>query len=170
MLSQSSSATRPRLGSPPGTPRHNVKTISQQVRTQVWEAWYGSDAYQATCSISWCANKYVWFHAHTYRYKFPYGWHVAHRVARAEGGDLELSNLQPVCSACNLSMGKKTVTDWNEALSRDNTDVRGGSKFQVRDVPSADLQRALVEYFKTIASTITSTVTLHREVCISTYV
>lgn len=41
--------------------------------------------------------------------------HCGHIQAEAEGGDTCLSNLVPVCSKCNLSMGKRNMLCFKNA-------------------------------------------------------
>jgi hypothetical protein len=36
-----------------------------------------------------------------------YTWHVAHIQSFKEGGEDDLINFRPICTSCNLSMGKK---------------------------------------------------------------
>lgn len=40
--------------------------------------------------------------------------HMAHDLSHSEGGDETVDNLYPCCGGCNLSMGTKTYTEWQE--------------------------------------------------------
>lgn len=44
--------------------------------------------------------------------------HCAHDVAEADGGQAGIDNLYPCCATCNLSMGKKTYSEFKESFAR----------------------------------------------------
>jgi len=82
---------------------HRKETIPKALREQVWKRYIG-DKYDSKCVISWCTNRISAF-----------DFHVGHDVPESKGGTLEISNLRPICSRCNLSMGSKySIKEWDE--------------------------------------------------------
>ena len=80
-------------------------TIPRAVREQVWLIHMGC-TYQNTCPVKWCQNTITVF-----------DFHVAHDVPESKGGSHNLSNLKPICSRCNLSMGKQyTIKEWEDSF------------------------------------------------------
>lgn len=78
-------------------------SIPQAVRQQVWIQ-YNGYVFKHKCHIKWCKNEISVFN-----------YHVGHNIPRSKGGTLELNNLKPICSNCNLSMSDKyTIEEWNK--------------------------------------------------------
>lgn len=44
--------------------------------------------------------------------------HVGHVIATSKGGNNESSNLRPVCSLCNKSMGTRNMDDFKKSLAK----------------------------------------------------
>jgi hypothetical protein len=80
--------------------------IPRALREQVWIT-YAGRVFQCKCFVQWCQNTMTVF-----------DFHVGHDIPESRGGSLDIGNLRPICSRCNLSMGNKyTVTEWAK-LSR----------------------------------------------------
>ena len=76
-------------------------TIPKALRNQVWVQ-YNGPVFRKKCYIKWCTNTIDVFN-----------FHVGHNIPRSKGGTIELKNLRPLCSACNLSMSDKyTIDEW----------------------------------------------------------
>ena len=79
-----------------------MSSIPKALRQQVWLQYIGEN-FKDQCRIVWCTNTISVFN-----------YHVGHNIPRSKGGTLELSNLQPICSNCNLSMSDNyTIDEWN---------------------------------------------------------
>ena len=79
----------------------NKKNIPTAIRQQVWLT-YAGPVFQTKCLVPWCKNLMSVF-----------DYHVGHNIPESKGGLTEISNLRPICSRCNLSMGKTyTITEW----------------------------------------------------------
>ena len=79
------------------------KPIPKAVREQVWLVNMGK-YYEKKCYINWCNNKINVF-----------DYHVGHDIPESKGGDLNIDNLKPICSRCNLSMSDNyTIQQWNK--------------------------------------------------------
>jgi 5-methylcytosine-specific restriction endonuclease McrA len=99
--------TRSKSQPPPTVALSYTKAaIPKALREQVWVT-YAGRRYDSKCLVPWCANRMT-----------VYDFHVGHNVPESQGGATDISNLVPICSRCNLSMGSQyTVTEW-AALSR----------------------------------------------------
>lgn len=77
-------------------------TIPKKLRQQCWENVCGK-VYSHKCYVSWCTTEIdVWT------------FEVGHNLAEANGGTLDLSNLFPICSLCNKSMGTTSIDEWSK--------------------------------------------------------
>ena len=82
--------------------------IPKAVREQVWIK-YNLKKYNSKCYIHWCKN-----------YIDVFNFHVGHNIPESKGGTLDIENLRPICSRCNLSMSNNyTIDEW-EKLSKQN--------------------------------------------------
>jgi hypothetical protein len=78
------------------------KNIPRALREQVWLK-YSGEEFSIKCPVRWCNNKINVF-----------DFHVGHNKPEKDGGTLDISNLLPICSKCNLSMGSQyTIDEWN---------------------------------------------------------
>ena len=76
--------------------------IPKALREQVWLKNIGHQ-YEHKCLIDWCQNTISVF-----------DFHVGHNIPESHGGKTDITNLKPICSRCNLSMGSQyTITEWN---------------------------------------------------------
>jgi hypothetical protein len=77
--------------------------IPKALREQVW-IYYAKKHFEIKCPISWCNNKIN-----------PFDFHVGHNIPESKGGTLDINNLRPICSRCNLSMGAQyTIEEWDK--------------------------------------------------------
>lgn len=75
--------------------------IPRALREQVWIT-YAGRRFQRKCWVPWCKNTMSCF-----------DFHVGHNIPESQGGTLEIHNLRPICSRCNLSMSDKhTISEW----------------------------------------------------------
>lgn len=78
------------------------RNIPKAIRQQAWLDKMG-EKYKGKCNISWCENVISVF-----------DFHCGHDIPHSKGGTLDISNLHPICSSCNLGMGDKyTIKQWN---------------------------------------------------------
>lgn len=83
------------------------KGIPKAIREQVWIKYIGHN-YKCKCKVRWCKNTISVF-----------DFHVGHNKPRSKGGDLDISNLLPICSRCNHSMSNSyTIDQWNKTQPR----------------------------------------------------
>jgi 5-methylcytosine-specific restriction endonuclease McrA len=81
--------------------------IPKAIREQVWLRYIGKH-FSSKCYIHWCQNDLNVF-----------DFHVGHNIPDSKGGDLDISNLRPICSRCNLSMSNTyTIDQWNKTQPR----------------------------------------------------
>ena len=93
----------------PKEPKEPKATIPKALREQVWLTHMGR-RYEGKCVVRWCKNNMT-----------VHDFHVGHDIPESKGGATELSNLKPICSRCNLSMGSQySIQEWI-ALSRPST-------------------------------------------------
>jgi hypothetical protein len=92
--------TGPALPSSPTTSppaHHEREPIPRTMRNFVWVEYHGENNIGA-CYC--CGAQIGRYHA---------GWHCAHVVAEAKGGETRVENLRPCCRHCNLSMGDQNL-------------------------------------------------------------
>ena len=76
--------------------------IPKALREEVWR-YYNHKHYEAKCYVKWCTNRITVF-----------DFEVGHNIPESKGGSLDLTNLRPICSRCNSSMGNHyTIDEWN---------------------------------------------------------
>ena len=87
-------------------PHAHVKaTIPRALREQVWLRYAGRQ-FERRCYVSWCTNRMTVF-----------DFHAGHDIPESKGGSTDISNLRPICSRCNVSMGSQySICEW-ERLS-----------------------------------------------------
>ena len=84
-------------------PKEPKATIPKALREQVWLTHMGR-RYEGKCIVAWCKNNMT-----------VHDFHVGHDIPESKGGATELSNLLPICSRCNLSMGSQySVKEWTK--------------------------------------------------------
>ena len=87
---------------------HNHKeTIPKRIRELVWTT-NNSETFSTKCFVTWCENKINVFN-----------FQVGHDIPESKGGTLDIDNLKPICSNCNLSMSNKyTITEWCKLIKK----------------------------------------------------
>ena len=81
--------------------RKRKARIPKAIREQCWIKHMGK-TYESTCYVDWCDNQITVF-----------DFQVGHDIPESKGGTLNLNNLRPICSRCNLSMGNQyTIQEW----------------------------------------------------------
>ncbi len=87
----------------PTSPKVAKQKIPKALREQVWLHYVGKQ-YETKCPIVWCTNKIT-----------VNNYHVGHNIPESKGGTLDMKNLRPICSSCNLSMADNyTIDEWNK--------------------------------------------------------
>ena len=77
-------------------------TIPKALREQVWLTHVGR-RYESKCIVPWCKNIMT-----------VHDFNVGHDIPESKGGATDITNLLPICSRCNLSMGSQyTVQEWS---------------------------------------------------------
>lgn len=85
---------------------YRKRPIPKALREQVWLTQMGR-VFEAKCKVSWCSNKITVF-----------DFQCGHNIPESKGGKTTLSNLIPICSRCNISMGDGyTITEWNKKFA-----------------------------------------------------
>lgn len=77
------------------SPARRKANIPHQVKEEVWRLYGGS--------LCWCCQR----EPVTVKNK-----HFGHIVAEAEGGEVSVDNLRPICANCNLRMGTKNMYEF----------------------------------------------------------
>lgn len=86
----------------PKKPHSRKASIPRALREQVWLK-YMQNKLSGKCTVHWCHNTINAF-----------DFHVGHDIPESKGGTLDISNLRPICSRCNLSMSSNyTIEQWN---------------------------------------------------------
>lgn len=86
--------------------------IPKAIREHVWITYFGR-VFEHTCYVRWCHNNINVF-----------DFQVGHDKPESKGGTLDIDNLRPICSRCNLSMSDKyTIKEWSR-LGRERTCIR----------------------------------------------
>lgn len=75
-------------------------TIPSYVKTLVWNQYVGEDMPRTRCL---CCRK-AWINYQ--------GFHCGHVIAEANGGDLTITNLRPICAGCNLAMKTENMQEF----------------------------------------------------------
>ena len=112
------------------TPKKRKKKISPQVRFDVWKTYIGNFI-EAKC---FCCRKNS-ITPFTYCNTF----HAGHITAEANGGEITIGNLLPICKDCNSSMG---ATNWDEYINI-------YTNFSVR-IYGDNLPKTTIKHIKTI--------------------
>jgi 5-methylcytosine-specific restriction endonuclease McrA len=76
------------------------KTIPKHIRKIVWDTYIGNDIIKHKCL---CCKKTTICNTE---------FHCGHVIAENKGGTQEITNLRPICAACNLSMGTMNIIEY----------------------------------------------------------
>jgi len=88
--------------------------IPKAIREQVWLVNFG-EVFKNKCYVHWCDNIINVF-----------DFHVGHDQPESKGGTLDINNLKPICSRCNLSMSDNyTIQEWQKLtpIKDDNNNI-----------------------------------------------
>jgi 5-methylcytosine-specific restriction endonuclease McrA len=86
------------------TPVHiRRKNIPKHIKTLVWNKFIGSDIAQAKCMS--CREEMISIRS----------FHCGHVIAESLGGDVTITNLRPICAACNASMGIQSMNEFTSS-------------------------------------------------------
>ena len=87
--------------------RYRKATIPKTLRAAVWNKYIGEEIGATACIV--CKNNRI------SQLNFVCG----HVVAESCGGPTTVSNLRPICSQCNLSMGKQNLYQFKREYFND---------------------------------------------------
>ena len=82
----------------------NKKKISSTLKRLVWNTNIGEEIGKTKCLC--CKSTDI----------TQMSFHCGHVVAEANGGELIVSNLKPICQNCNSSMGTKNMNDFMDTF------------------------------------------------------
>lgn len=88
------------------TTRAPKQYIPKAMKRLVWDTYIGEDVGKALCT---CCN-------HVYIRQIEF--HCGHVVAEANGGQLNIDNLRPICAQCNLSMRTMNMEEFKKMFAR----------------------------------------------------
>jgi len=92
---------------------YKKKKIPKAIREQLWIQKVGRK-FESKCKTTWCKNKITVF-----------DFQAGHDVPECKGGSCEITNLVPICSRCNLSMGSQhTFNEWCKKGKEDSKWIR----------------------------------------------
>jgi hypothetical protein len=94
------SPPKKKQSTPPPPTQRKRKHIPKKVRDDVWNRYIGDNIAQHRCL---CCKQTV--------IKMT-EFHVGHVKSVRDGGDDSVSNLRPICAACNLSMGTQNMIEF----------------------------------------------------------
>lgn len=90
----------------PPLKKRRKQTIPKALKIAVWKKCVGMEVGTTFCSV--CGTNTI----------SQMDFQCGHIIAEAEGGETILSNLQPICSKCNQSMGKKNLNSFKDTYFR----------------------------------------------------
>lgn len=77
------------------------KSIPKKIRDELWFKYFGYETAKGYCYVCNCE---------LHMSKFEAG----HVISDAEGGDVIIDNLRPICSGCNKSMGNENLYEYRK--------------------------------------------------------
>lgn len=92
------------------------KNIPKAIKQHVWLYHIGTK-FQDKCTVKWCNNTITVFNYHT-----------GHNIPESKGGTINIDNLRPICSNCNLSMNDKySIDEWNYLCIKNKNNIKNNS-------------------------------------------
>ena len=134
-------ARLPRIPKPTRLPKQVFTTkepIPKRIRELVWTTNNG-ETFTHKCFVSWCDNNINVFN-----------FQVGHDIPESKGGTIDIHNLKPICSNCNLSMSNKySITEWSKLIDmKDMKHVEDKNDKKIND--SNDTKSTLFTKIKNI--------------------
>lgn len=80
--------------------KKHKKGICQSKKRDVWYTYVGKEIGSSMCLC--CKNEEI----------TQINFHCGHIISEKDGGTLDIVNLRPICSKCNLSMGSENMNDF----------------------------------------------------------
>ena len=123
------------------------ENIPKRIRELVWTTNNG-ETFSHKCYVSWCDNTINVFN-----------FQVGHDIPESKGGTIDIDNLKPICSSCNLSMSNKyTITEWSKLIDMNNTIEKKNNKNDKNDIvkhnDSSEKTSILITKIKNILPTL----------------
>lgn len=87
------------------------QTIPKAVKTAVWHTYIGEEIGKTKCMC--CEITEIT------QMKF----HCGHIIAEANGGEINVNNLMPICECCNKSMGTKNLNEFKKLLQLNPSNI-----------------------------------------------
>lgn len=110
--------------------------ISAALREQVWVQHQGEN-FRAKCAVTWCQNKITVF-----------DFQCGHDIPESKGGPTDITNLYPICSKCNLSMGNQyTFKEWCALYTSINAQKKQEEQPQSQPFPKKPFKRSWKDFF-----------------------
>lgn len=110
--------------------------ISAALREQVWIQHQGEN-FRAKCAVTWCQNKITVF-----------DFQCGHDIPESKGGPTDITNLYPICSKCNLSMGNQyTFKEWCALCVSVNKNINLNTQEQPQPFPKKLFKRSWKDFF-----------------------
>ena len=82
---------------------YHKKIIPIALKREVWIHTNGEN-FKAKCYVKWCSNIIT-----------PFTFETGHDIPESKGGKTIITNLYPICSSCNKSMGNRyTIAEFSE--------------------------------------------------------
>jgi 5-methylcytosine-specific restriction endonuclease McrA len=82
------------------------RRITASLRENVWILQNGRK-FDSKCAVKWCNTIITVF-----------DFECGHNVAHTKGGATDISNLLPICSKCNKSMGTTSISEFSQQVVR----------------------------------------------------
>ena len=103
------------------------KSIPRALREQVWLLYCGERNFKHKCLVTWCENLIT-----------PFSFEVGHNIPESKGGTIDISNLRPICSKCNKSMGDSYTIDEFSKISKRTSNLWECFKYKKNDYTNAN--------------------------------
>lgn len=101
----------------PPVKKTTKKKIPAALRNAVWNESNGAESKVGSCYV---CKEVITFSS----------FHSGHVQAEANGGDITLDNLKPICGLCNSSMGKMNMDDFIKKYGFDKIEAKDKTLFQ----------------------------------------
>ena len=92
--------------------------LSKKLKDEVWKTYYDNKE-KTKCPIIECSNIIS-----------KNSFHTGHIISEKNGGTLDIDNLHPICSECNMIMGCKNWYDYDE---KSYNNIKEEEFFEVND-------------------------------------